>query len=693
MISVAFLWHMHQPWYLDPDSGRFALPWVRLHGVKDYLDMGEILRDFPKIRITINVAPCLLEQLELYGRGTSDEHQLLCRKPAEELTPAEAARLMETGFVGIPEQIIHPYPRYYELMAKVGRKQPFSAQELRDLQVWSNLAWMDPRWRREIPLVGQLAAKGASFTEQEKQGLLQVQLDLLARIIPCYRQLQETGQLELSSSPWAHPILPLLQDTDTAQQTNPGMPLPSESFRFPEDVRWHLKTAADQFTRWFGRAPAGLWPSEGSVSWAVLPAVAEAGFRWLATDEEILWKSLALSKSGNSPRPSLYQPYRVTVADHSLTMLFRDHLLSDLIGFVYSGWPAEAAASNFLERLRGIEKTVPVGSAPPLVLVALDGENPWESYPEDGEPFLKALYGALSKENWIQCCTVSQYLEAYPAQHHLESVAAGSWIRGEFSTWIGHEPQNRAWEELVKARRLVGPQQSRAIAIAEGSDWFWWLGPEHSSPQDPVFDRIFRSYLKAAYRDAGQNPPAALEEPLKPRIQPVAAPIGPITPVLDGEVTSYFEWIHAGEIDLTHTGSAMARAKPVFSRFWWGSDAAALYFRLDPSGSLAEISGEISICEPRFQVKLSLDRGIVKGTFTPAREGQGQGPPRPLQVAAGKILEMALPFSWVALNPADAVKITISVEQEGFILERYPEHGQLTFALSSPFEVGQLWSA
>ncbi|MBI3332730.1 MAG: glycoside hydrolase [Candidatus Omnitrophica bacterium] len=692
MLHLSLLWHMHQPWYLDPASGRLALPWVRLHATKDYLDMVELVREFPEIRVHFNLTPSLLEQLELYGQGVRDEHQLLSEKPADALTPEEIARLLETGFMGQPERMVHPYPRYFELMAKAGRRQPLSTQELRDLQVWSNLSWMDPRWCREDPFLKGLSAKGSHYSEEEKRRLLEVQLELLKRVIPAYRLLQEEGRAELTTSPWSHPILPLLLDTGIARQTNPGMPLPANPFQFPEDVSWHLKSAQERYSRWFGRPPEGLWPSEGSVSEGILPAVQEAGFRWLATDEEILWKSLGQQ----ALFPALYQPYRVRAGEGSLALLFRDHTLSDLIGFVYSGWPAEQASADFLQRLKSIEAKADPKAPPPIVLVALDGENAWESYPGDGEPFLRALYKGLRETPWIRCSTVSEYLKAYPPQQELKGLAAGSWIRGEFSTWIGHEPQNQAWEELARVRRLVGLEECRSIPIAQGSDWFWWLGPEHHSPEDPIFDRLFRSHLKAAYQAAGRKPPARLEEPFKQELlKPIAAPTRFFTPLLDGEVTSYFEWLHAGEADLTHTGSAMARARPLLTRLWWGFDGSSLYIRLDPSRPLSEWSCQMTLRERRFQVELVFDRGAgVKGRGSLIKaDGSLEPLTVPFPVAARRIVELGLPLAPVGLSAGDLLEVTISIEQEGLVLERYPEFGKLVLAPPQSAAAAQLWSA
>jgi len=700
MISLALLWHMHQPWYLDPASGRFALPWVRLHGTKDYLDMVELLREFPAMRVHFNLTPSLLEQMEMYGQGVKDEHQLLCEKAADRLTPLEAQQLLEIGFMGCPERMIHPYPRYFELMAKADRKQPFSVQELRDLQVWSNLTWMDPRWRRENSSVREAISKGSHFTEVEKERLLRFQMELLQKTIPAYRSLQEDGQAELTTSPWAHPILPLLFDTAAARRTNPGMPVPSSPFQFPEDVGWHLETARQRHENWFGRSPRGLWPSEGSVSQEILPAVAENGFCWMATDEEILWNSLKVSSQKGMGLGSvdLYRPYKVQVGERSLTVVFRDHVLSDLIGFVYSGWPAQQAADDFVGRLAAIEKRTDPQASPPLVMIVLDGENAWEFYPDDGEPFLRALYGSLSRTPWIRSTTLSDYLQAHPPKTELNLLHPGSWIRGEFSTWIGHDPQNRAWTELARVRRLIGPRQSRSVAIAEGSDWFWWLGPEHSSPQDPVFDRLFRSHLKAAYQTAGQEPPSCLEEPLKEaasQFKPLLAPTQFFTPTLDGELTSYFEWLHAGEMDLTHSGSAMARSRPSFSKLFWGCDSSSLYLRLDPARPLPEMTFRLFFRERRFQIEMEMKAGMmVKEVWSSVKsDGSMERLSAPFKAIIQRVLEISLPLGPVGLAPGDMLEARILVQEEGFVLEQYPEHGQMALPLPHSTLAAQLWSA
>ncbi|MGH9349505.1 MAG: glycoside hydrolase family 57 protein, partial [Vicinamibacterales bacterium] len=472
MTRVAILWHMHQPFYEDLVTGEHILPWVRLHGLKDYYGMVALLREFPGVRATFNLVPSLLVQLQAFAeeRGR-DRHLELGLKPAEALTEDERAFCVEQFFHAHRPRMIDPYPRYAELLEKRGRNgngisarvqaTQFSVADIRDLQVWHKLVWLDPFYLEGDARVRALVEKGRGFSEEDKATLHAIELELLRRIIPEYRDAATRGQVELSTSPFYHPILPLLCDTDVFLRTHPGSRMPRERFRQPEDAAEQLARAVALHTRLFEQLPAGVWPPEGSVSDDVVPLVAAAGFRWMATDEGILARSLGRSFSrdaaGHLEQPeTLYKPYVVGPAGKpQVACLFRDHWLSDLIGFQYASWSADAAAEDFTRRLveAGRRYTARTGGQDATIAVILDGENAWEHYAGQGRPFLRALYGRLASHPELRTATMGE--ASVSATETLPSVFPGSWINADFYIWIGHADDHRAWSQLAEARRAL----------------------------------------------------------------------------------------------------------------------------------------------------------------------------------------------------------------------------------------------
>ena len=546
------------------------MPWVRLHATKDYVDMVKRLEEFPTIHQTFNLVPCLIDQLEAYlpPHHRSDLFLDYSRKPAAQLSDQEQRFLLQWFFLANVERMIRPYARYHDLFVKRGVsvrddewpaiQKRFTVQDYLDLQVWFNLVWIDPWLRSQDVRLSALLKKESRFSEEEKQYVLAYHLFLIGQVIPAYRAAAEHGQIELSTSPYYHPILPLLWDQRAARKALPMLPLPEKTFRAPEEARWHVEAAIKRHKEVFGQLPQGMWPAEGSVSQEIAQLFCEVGIRWIATDEEILWRTLNVSRN----RRLLYQPHQVRHQENTLNIIFRDHELADLIGFVYSRWDPQQAAADFMRRLGEIHHEALHWSEPALVSIILDGENAWESYPHDGHEFLMALYHALAKDQRFRCVTVNEFLQAHPPQHTqvLPELFSGSWIDANFSTWIGHPEKNAAWRQLTTSYEafstalpgsVTDHRAWMSLRMAEGSDWMWWFGDTHVSAQAEEFDRLFRLHITNGYQFAQLPFPDELFMPIRStRVSSISEPTAMIRPTLDGRESSYYEWLYAGHVTL-----------------------------------------------------------------------------------------------------------------------------------------------
>jgi alpha-amylase/alpha-mannosidase (GH57 family) len=592
MVKLALLWHMHQPYYEDLATGEHILPWVRLHAIKDYWGMVALLREFPGVKVTFNLVPSLVAQVQAFAANRArDKHLDIGLKPAAELTPDEARWMVANGFHAPYDQMIGPYPRYAELHARRMERRAFDERDLRDLQVWHKLTWIDPDLLYGDPRLVALIEKDRDFVEADKAMLRGIELELLASVVPEYKDAGERGQVELATSPFYHPILPLLCDSDAHLHAHPQGSRPRVRFSRPEDARLQIERALTFHAEAFGARPKGMWPSEGSVSNQAVQLMADAGLQWIATDEDILARSLQ-----QPMRPELlYRPYRVGASGP--IAFFRDHGLSDRIGFHYKSWDAQAAADDFVGRVRdaGRRFSEATGGEVATVPVILDGENAWEYYPGGGRPFLRALYGALECAGDIQTVTMSEAASG-GGERLLESIFPGSWINGDFYIWIGHRDDHRAWDQLSAARatfdaradQVDAGSRARAleeILIAEGSDWFWWYGDDHSSDHDADFDDLFRRHLRNAYAALGVAIP---EELFATNISTgsgpfVLEPSGLLSITLDGRDTSYLEWVGSVSPSLSRPGGAMHEVteSALIQEVRVGVSREALCLRLD----------------------------------------------------------------------------------------------------------------
>ncbi|MFN7649259.1 MAG: glycoside hydrolase [Acidobacteriota bacterium] len=660
-IDLCFVWHMHQPFYKDLVTGEYKLPWTRLHGLKDYYGMVEILAAFPSIHQTFNLVPSMVAQLDEYAAGAAEDPFLrLALKPAEELTDADQAFLLRYFFQANLSRMVYRYPRYgelYELSLKAGRF--FGAQEFRDLQILSQLAWFDEIFLAADPEIRDLVAKGRHYSLADQKLMGRKQLEILGHVVPVYQKFAATGQIEVSTTPYYHPILPLLCDSDIAAVAHPHVPLPTP-FRYPEDARHQLLTARDYMQKRLNLTPQGLWPSEGSVSDQALLLAADCGFRWFATDNGVLARTLGRAAGA----AETYRPYLWQHQGRQLHCLFRDHYLSDLVGFVYSKMGPEEAADHFLGRIRencnGRDSLVPI---------ILDGENAWEYFPESGREFLRQLYTRIAADPGMQAVTVSEGLARHPA-HTLDRIFPGSWINANFDIWIGADEDNRAWEYLRLARAAfdqhkdkVTPEQ-RALAyeeilIAEGSDWCWWYGPEHESANRTEFDQLFRDHLANVYRALELPPPDELSRPIL-RLEFLEhhhLPTGHIDPTLDGQVSSYFEWMGAGEYHIDQRQGAMHGGRIGLQQLLYGTNGQRIFLRFD--------FDPLPDCT---HLEIRIKAGAAETTLHPG------------QFIAGRIIEAAVPLTELQLAPGDLARFQVSLWQSGLPLESLPRQGVFELA-------------
>jgi alpha-amylase/alpha-mannosidase (GH57 family) len=738
MTRVALLWHMHQPFYQDLMTGEHILPWVRLHALKDYWGMVALLREFPAVKATFNLVPSMLVQLEAFASGQArDRHLEIGLKDADRLTEEERAFCVEHFFHAHGPRMIDPYPRYAELLALRGeagglsaraRASQFSTDDLRDLQVWHKLAWIDPFYHHGDERVRALIARGRGFGEADKLVLREVELELLRRVVPEYRDAAARGQVELSTSPFYHPILPLLCDTDVYLRTAPQSRMPRERFRHPEDAAEQLTRAVTLHERLFGRRPVGLWPSEGSVSDAMVPLVAAAGFEWMATDEEILARSIGASferdAGGQVTRPeALYRPYRVGTGGPSVACGFRDHAASDLIGFTYASWSPDHAAGSFVDRIveAGARYAAATGGQDATVFVILDGENAWEHYEGQGRPFLRALYGRLAGHPAIETVTMAEACAG--ASEPLPSIFPGSWINGDFYIWIGHADDHRAWSQLADARRALEAgsagkpaaavaQAREELFIAEGSDWFWWYGDDHSSEHDLEFDKLFRRHVRNIYRSLDLPIPEELfvsNITTQPPLVTVQPPSAFISPIIDGEMTSYFEWVGAGSMEVVRTAGAMhqaAAAEPGIAAIQFGFDADYLFIRIDPIlGDSARTDGAtlgsgvdlvIRFLRPAgLQVVVSRDGRLTRAELFERSADSGWQPrlATGLAAAAGRLVELRIPFVALGATPWTGVAFFVALVRGEEALEQHPQHGPIEAEVPAGGFGGANWTA
>ena len=705
-LRVAFVWHMHQPPYLSPQCGEVRLPWTLVHAARDYYDLPLLASQFPRLRMSFDYSPSLLEQLRHYAEDSvRDSHLVLARKDADDLSRDER-RFLLARFLRLPRAtVIERTPRLRNLDLRLRDRANggdvvdlFRPEDYRDLQTWFYLSWCGRTLRGRDP-ARALLEKGSEFTEAEKLALLDAVREICAEVLPLLRREVARGRHELLGSPLYHPILPLLCDTQVAEQAAPGTNLPRHRFCFPEDASEQIRRGLALQEALLGRRPTGLWPPECAVSEDCVALAAAEGVRHLVTDEEILRKSLGAA-APLAPE-ARYRPWQLG----EVTIFFRDRQLSDLISFAYGRLPTGEAVDDLVGRLDDLAGELEPDGA--VVTIALDGENAWEFYQYGGYRFLEELFSRLEGHARLRTVTLEEAAAELAPARPLSRLACGSWIDGDLGTWIGEPSKNRAWELLAETRTELArelhetpklPDSLREhVFRAQASDWLWWMGPAHSSPDDPEFDVLFRAHLQACYGEMGIPYPQALDRPVEPRLDGAggdpATGIGCrpprhfVRPRLSGSSDDYFEWLAAGRCEATQ--GFLHRPDPTFRQVFFGNDEENLFLRVDFSGPARELLGEDRLLEIVFLAPAAVRFHVRRagGAIVAEVYSTVPSPAPPPRAAVGTIVEAALPIEAFGLPRAAWGRLPTElflrlVAREGEI-DRFPWDANIRFVLNA----------
>ena len=599
-LNLCFFWHMHQPDYRSSaHHGMMQMPWVFLHAIKDYYEMLWLLQKFPTLKASFNITSPLIEQLHLYKEPLKNDYFLsLWHKTPDTLTQEEREWLIKTIKSTQYETMIAPIPYF----AYLYNKEYLEESEFVDFEVVFMLAWCGNALREQNAVVKRLFTQEKGFNAEDKTELLESLCVFTQTILPLYAKLQNEGIISVATTPYNHPILPLLLDMNNALKANPHTTLVENPLSLKEDAAEQIERAIHLYKESFGVAPKGFWPAEGAVCEESLALYKEYGLEWVASDEAILFKSLEQTQ-----REHLYKPYDFK----GVGIGFRDHTLSDLIGFTYRFKSAQNASEHFIQSLEGIAKT----QEDATVFVILDGENAWEFFSNNAYEFFMALYSTLEATPWCKTLTMDATTEL-KNRATLKNLSPGSWIHANFDTWSGHSEKNRAWELIYQTKRdferhgiELNAEQHKEIKFhflaSECSDWFWWYGDDHSTEFSAEFDTLFRGHLLAIYEIMGVNAPMELFVPIithKSEASFFLKPQCAITPIIDGKVSSFFEWLGAGVIDESRLYSTMDRVRGPIEKIHYGQDATHIYLAFEGDNAAlhdAKLLLEVSVEETK----------------------------------------------------------------------------------------------
>ena len=665
-IKVSFLWHMHQPDYRNSD-GIMSMPWVFLHAIKDYYDMPWMLAKFENLKATFNLTASLIEQLKLYSEPLKYDYFLqLWSKHPNELSQEQREWMVKICKSPNYDTMINPMVRFSELC----HLKTFSDEQLRDLQMQFMLAWCGKYLRLNNQVVKDMFIKERNYSFEDKSILLNELTDFVRGILPFYKSLLQKEVISISTTPYFHPILPLLIDMDNVQKANIHTKPPKNPLSFKEDAVEHVKRAIQLYKDTFETEPVGFWPAEGAVDEQSVEIYKSEGVKWIATDEAILYKSL-----GSNEGVNIHKPY----SHNGLLIAFRDHGMSDLLGFEYKFRDTAQSVEHFISAI----EPMATEDSDDTVFIILDGENAWEYYHDNAYPFFMQLYERLSNLDWCQTVRMDELVGQEAIE--LDSLSPGSWINGDFSTWSGHPEKNRAWELLFQTRRDTDncthekdDETLKAIQnhfmAAQCSDWFWWYGDDHFTDFAVEFDELFRRHLIAIYGLLDMEPPSDLFKPIiehKSTASFMVKPHAPIYPNIDGKTSSFFEWIGCGVIDESRLFSTMDRARGPVGKIRYGHNESMVYIAF--YGAITELDKE----------KSNLKLIIEETSKTIELELASKEHPLGIKVSVGSSFEMALPKT--IFDTMKKVHLRFEIEQDKKIIQTLPGFGALEVQLDEDY--------
>ena len=639
-LSIAFCWHMHQPVYQLGQNGDYLMPWVRLHAVKDYLDMVLWVKKFDKLKLNFNFVPVLVDAIIDYGENDAhDIHSRLTIKPADRLNDEDKLFILTNFFDANYQTMILPNEEYHRLYSVVQAEgnndiSVLTNQEYADLTALFNLVWIDASFRNSNSELKKLIKKGRNYTDEDRVRIIEIQREIIRKIIPTIKSLMKKNKVEIMTSPYYHPILPILTDFKNIKKT----PMPDSEtggLNFEQDAELQTRMAMDRIEEVFGKRPEGIWPSEHCVSKKTLNMLAKLGVKWSISDEGILANSIKFEfehdfKGYISEPYHLLKTYNFKTPQSGIKMIFRESTIPNLISFEYQNHNPLVTANDLYDRIKIIQsKILSSPDKEHLLTIALDGENCWENYLEDGESFLRTLYTLITEDETLETVLVSDYLSQTKEDKPLDKIVSGSWVNRDFKLWINEPVKDLAWTYLKRVKEDFSQFSKREpnhpnleaayreLMICEGSDWFWWYGEPNDSGRDNIFDFLFRTHLKNVYRYLELDTPAFLDDALSDisAAKPSKYPKSLITPEISGKnVAIDDEWNNAGYIEIPD--GPVLRESKLFDKIRFGNDEENFYLKFNMNRYIKE---NTELSNRAYQMYIYFRSSDNKQTLSPVR--------------------------------------------------------------------------